>query len=91
MPKNKTKTEIKKLLNQVDYLSKEEKAAWLEIVETLDQEQLDEVFDHFDKQIKKENDIRLKLIVKHGKEKKYLSEVVKISKKYYAKAKKHKK
>lgn len=89
MPEQKQK--LKNLIKEAGFLSKEEKLSWLELIKTLNESQLKEVTDHFEKQIKHEKDLKLKLIVKHGKEKKLLSDVVKISKKYYSKAKKHKK
>jgi hypothetical protein len=90
MPKTKTKKEVKELIQFSNFLPNGEKKEWLALVDTLNQDELDATYDHFKKRIQKENEIKLKLIVKGGLEKKLLTEVKKISKKYLLKAKKHK-
>lgn len=81
----KTKAQLKELIDQADYLSSEQKEDWFDLLEGLNQEQIDEVYNHFNESIKKERDFMLKLLIKSGMKDKYLKNVKEFTKKFVSK------
>ena len=87
MTKQKLKTNLKNLLDEISFKSNEKKLEWLELIEYMDIEDLKEAYDHFKNRKEKEKEIKLKLIVKHGLEKAYSKGIDKLSQIYIQKAK----
>lgn len=88
MPKNITKIQLKSLIQRVDFLSPDSKKEWKSIVDTLNQDQVNEVYKHFADSIREEGNYMLKLLVKAGLQNKYKKRVIEISKEFIKEAKK---
>lgn len=88
MPKTKiTKQELKNLLNEISFKNSSKREEWLELIEYMNEKELKEAFDHFKNRKKKEQEIKLKLIVKYGLDDAYLKGIDKLSQIYINKAK----
>ena len=85
MPSQKQK--LKKLIKDLEFLNKEQKDDWLSFIDTLNEDQVNEVYRHFANEVKKENDFMMKLLVKTGLQDEYINRVKKISEKFVNKAK----
>ena len=71
--KNKTKSQLKKKIQSAKYLPEDEKSEWLKIADSLNQEQINEVFEEISKSNKEEYEFALKVLVKNDKGKEILS------------------
>jgi hypothetical protein len=76
MPETKiTKQKLKKLINNANYLTKSNKEKWLQLLKYLTKSQYLTIYDHFEKQIKLHNEIKLKLVTKYGHAEELLSKI----------------
>ncbi|MFC1599910.1 hypothetical protein ACFL3T_02685 [Patescibacteria group bacterium] len=85
--KQKLKQNLKNLLDEISFKTPDKKQEWLELVEHMDSKELKEVYNHFKNRKEKENEIKLKLIVKYGRQDTYMKGMDKLAKIYINKAK----
>lgn len=81
-----TKQIVKKLIKQADFLNSTKKKDWNNLVDILDELQLKEVYDHLLGQIKLSEELKLKLITKHGFSDEHLENIEKLSRSFLKKA-----
>jgi len=78
----KTKEQLKTLIQAADYFTENEKNEWLKIVDVLNQEQVNEVFNEMSLWDKAEIKYLIKVLVKNGKGKKLLTVAKEITDKF---------
>ncbi len=86
--KNRTKAQLKKIIEKVDFISGAQRKEWLGLIETFNQVQINEVYEYFSKAVRDEGNFMLNLLVKSGMKKKYIEDVKQISRKFILEAKK---
>ncbi|MFC1599903.1 hypothetical protein ACFL3T_02650 [Patescibacteria group bacterium] len=85
--KQKSKIDLKNLLDEISFKSPQKKQEWLDLIEYMDEKELKQVYNHFIKRQDKEKEIKLKLIVKYGLQDTYMKGMDKLAKIYIQKAK----
>ena len=86
MPKNKTKTDLKKLIKRANHLPNSEIKKWLLIIEYLNMDELQDTYKYFEKINKDKEEFQLKLIFKNKLESEYMEKIDEVSRKYKKKA-----
>ena len=77
-----TKTEVKKIIHAVGYLSAEDKKKWLSIVNVSADDQLSQIYDHFFDMSQKEDKHTKIVLIKANKHKKYAANMKNIASKF---------
>lgn len=87
MSKPKIKENLKNLLNEISFKTPEKRQEWFEIIEYMNIKELNEAYNHFKSRKEKEEEIKLKIIVKYGLEDVYTKGIDKLSQIFVNKAK----
>jgi hypothetical protein len=74
--------QIKKLIQEADFLPESKKQEWFSVLSTLNENELRQIYDFFTKAKKKQNNYKLKLIYKNNLSKKYIQKVNNISEEF---------
>lgn len=76
---NIKKEQLKEILNQISFSTEEKRQQWLELAEYMNEDELQQAYDHFQEREEKDKEIKLKMMVKYGLDKNYDKGIGKLS------------
>ena len=85
------KQKLTEILNNISFPTEEKRLEWLNLIEYMNEEELNEAYAHFQEREAKDKEIKLKMMVKYDLDKTYEKGIGKLSDIYINKAKKKEK